>query len=122
MHRRSRRRAESGALLRDLETGKGMGRRAILSSLAVGGVLPLWHARRPLADARSATIAFPIDIPDWDPMVNNTPTTSSIVKCVFDAPVDLSPDLKLIPMLATGCRWLDAKGLVFQIDLRDGVD
>jgi len=92
------------------------------SAVTAGGLLkPLGAAPAGAADLRSATIAFPIDIPDWDPMVNNTPTTSSIVKCVFDAAMELSPDLKLIPNVVTGYRWLDAVGTAIQLDLRDDV-
>jgi peptide/nickel transport system substrate-binding protein len=100
-----------------------MRRRDVLKTIATAGCALRagdWNAAL-AADLRAATIAFPIDMPDWDPMVNNTPTTSSIVKCVFDAPMDLSPDLKLIPSLATGYRWLDKAGLTFQIDLRGDV-
>ena len=73
------------------------------------------------ADVRAVTIAFPLDLPDWDPMVNNTPTTSTIVKCVFDSPMDLTPDLKLVPHVVTSCRWLDKAGLSFEMNLRDDV-
>ncbi len=100
-----------------------MHRRDLLKSLAaMGGALKGmgWNAAH-AADIRSATIAFPIDMPDWDPMVNNTPTTSSIVKCVFDAPMDLAPDLTLIPNLVRAYSWLDKTGQTLQLDLRDDV-
>lgn len=92
------------------------------SLIAAGGILDILGANPAFAaDLRSVTIAFPIDIPDWDPMVNNTPTTSTIVKCVFDAPMELSPDLKLIPNIITAYRWLDTSGKILEVDLRDDV-
>jgi peptide/nickel transport system substrate-binding protein len=99
-----------------------MKRRDFIARLAAGGLLAgSGIAPSRAAAGRAVTIAFPIDIPDWDPMVNNTPTTSTIVKCVFDAPMELAPDLKLIPNVATGYKWLDDAGKTFQVDLRDDV-
>ena len=98
-----------------------MRRRNFLNTLAAGGTFSGLGLDALAADVRAVTIAFPIDMPDWDPMVNNTPTTSSITKCVFDSPMDLSPDLKLIPNVVTGYRWLDKAGLAFELNLRDDV-
>lgn len=73
------------------------------------------------ADIRSVTVAFPIDVPDWDPTILGTPTTLSIVKCVFDQPMEMGPDLTLQPAVVTAYKWLDKTGQVLQVDLRDDV-
>jgi len=98
-----------------------MDRRRFLSGAAA--TAPLLHlgAQDAAAQGRAVTIAFPIDIPDWDPMVNTTPTTASIVKCVFDCPMELAPDLRLIPNVVTGYKWLDQAGKVLQLNLRGDV-
>jgi peptide/nickel transport system substrate-binding protein len=73
------------------------------------------------ADPRAVTVAFPIDIPDWIPTIVATPTTLSIVKCVFDQPMEMSPNLALQPALVTGYKWLDETGQTLQVDLRNDV-
>jgi peptide/nickel transport system substrate-binding protein len=106
--------------------GLGMQRRQFMTGASLATATGLFRAlgvdsALAATAPRSVTIAFPIDIPDWDPMVNTTPTTSTIVKCVFDAEMELTPDLKLIPNVVTGYRWLDTNGKTFQVDLRDDV-
>lgn len=83
-----------------------------LGGLAAGG------AR---ADVRSATVAFPMDVPDWVPTLKGTPTTMSIVKCVFDQPMEMAPDLTLTPGVVTATKWLDKTGQTLQVDLRNDV-
>jgi peptide/nickel transport system substrate-binding protein len=78
-------------------------------------------ARGAWADVRSATVAFPVDIPDWDPTYVATPTGMSIAKCVFDQPMEMSADLALQPAIVTGYKWLDKTGQTLQVDLRDDV-
>ena len=85
-----------------------------LSSLATIGA-----ARS--ADARAVTVAFPMDVADWIPTIRNVPTTLSIVKCVFDQPLEMARDLTLSPALVTGWKWLDTTGQVLQLDLRNDV-
>jgi len=70
---------------------------------------------------RAVTVAFPTDVLDWVPTVSGTPTTMSIVKCVFDQPLEMAPDLALRPSLVTAYKWLDEEGKTLQVDLRGGV-
>ena len=68
----------------------------------------------------AVTIAWPSDVPGWDPNQRFTPDAQSLFKAVFDQPLDQAPDLKLVPHLVT--RWeLSADGLSMPIDLRDDV-
>ncbi len=78
-------------------------------------------ARGALADERAVNVAFPMDVPDWDPTFTGTPTTMSIVKCVFDQPMEMSADLALQPAVVTAYKWLDTTGQTLQVDLRDGI-
>ena len=68
----------------------------------------------------AVTIAWPSDVPGWDPNQRFTPDAQSLFKAVFDQPLDQAPDLKLVPHLVT--RWeLSADGLSMPIELRDDV-
>ncbi len=68
----------------------------------------------------AVTIAWPSDVPSWDPNQRFTPDAQSLFKAVFDQPLDQAPDLKLVPHLVT--RWeLSADGLTMPIELRDDV-
>src|SRR5258708_28943232 len=70
---------------------------------------------------RAVSVAFPMDVRDWIPTFHGTPTTLSIVKCVFDQPLEMSADLKLTPSVVTGYQWLDKTGQTLQLDLRRDV-
>lgn len=66
-------------------------------------------------------IAFPVDIPSWDPTAVTYPAGQSIYKAVFDSPLFVGDDLKAGDRLIKETRWLDDKGLRLQVDLRDDV-
>jgi len=70
---------------------------------------------------RAVTVAFPSDVLDWVPTISGSPTTMSIIKCVFDQPLEMAPDLALRPSLVTAYKWLDKEGKTLQVDLRDDV-
>jgi peptide/nickel transport system substrate-binding protein len=68
----------------------------------------------------AVTIAWPSDVPGWDPNQRFTPDAQSLFKAVFDQPLDQDPDLKLVPHLIR--RWeLSADGLTLPVELRDDV-
>src|ERR1700722_11317720 len=69
----------------------------------------------------SVTLAFPADVPSWDPGANASAQTLPIHKSVFDTAIELSPDLKIVPGIVTSHRWLDAEGKTLEMTLRDGV-
>ena len=71
-------------------------------------------------DAHAATeqvrIAYPIDVPSWDPSKSAAPNPTALFKCVFDQPLEYTPDSKLLPGVVTAYEWLDKDGLVLQLD------
>jgi peptide/nickel transport system substrate-binding protein len=68
----------------------------------------------------AVTIAWPSDVPSWDPNQRFTPDAQSLFKAVFDQPLDQDPSLKLVPHLIT--RWeLSPDGLTMPLELRDDV-
>lgn len=66
-------------------------------------------------------IAYPVDVPSWDPTAVTFPAGQSLYKAVFDSPLFIDGDLKLQPALVKSWRWLDDKNLRLSIELRDGV-
>lgn len=92
-------------------------RRALLGSAATVLALP---RRARAGDADAVTIAWPSDVPSWDPNQRFTPDAQSLFKAVFDQPLDQDPTLKLIPNLIT--KWeLSDDGLTMPVELRDDV-
>jgi peptide/nickel transport system substrate-binding protein len=70
-----------------------------------------------IASSDSVTIAWPNDVPSWDPNQRFTPDAQSLFKSVFDQPLDQNPHLKLVPHLVT--KWeLSADGLTMPVELR----
>jgi peptide/nickel transport system substrate-binding protein len=68
----------------------------------------------------AATIAWPNDVPSWDPNQRFTPDAQPIFKAVYDQPLDQDPQLKLIPHLIK--NWTlapDARSMA--VELRDDV-
>jgi dipeptide transport system substrate-binding protein len=73
------------------------------------------------ADTSSITIGYPADVPSWDPVANGTTVTLPIHKCVFDAPMNLAPDLAFGPSVVQSHRWLSANGSALELTLRDDI-
>jgi peptide/nickel transport system substrate-binding protein len=73
------------------------------------------------AAAEQVRIAYPIDVPSWDPSKSAAPNPTALFKCVFDQPLEYTPDSKLQPGVVKAYEWLDKEGLVLQVDLRDDV-
>ena len=91
-------------------------RRATIGLLAAAGAI---------APARAAeeglTIAYPYDIPTWDPTASTFTGAQSVYKAVFDSPLQYSPDLKLQPRLVKEWAFEDPEKRRLAITLRDGV-
>ena len=78
---------------------------ALGAGLAVSGLV---GARAAFAQgARPVTLAWPNDVPNWDPISAGTPVSRPIHKCVFDSPLDVAPDLSFAPSVIEKYRWLD---------------
>lgn len=86
------------------------------AAMATGSAL-----RHAVAAPAQITIAFPLDVPSWDPVVAAQPTVSAIYKCVFDPPLALHPDAGFAPSVVREHRWLDARCTRLRLDLREDV-
>lgn len=85
--------------------------------LALG--LPI-RALAQAADAGRITVAYPADVPTWDPNARSLAPVQSLYKCVFDQPLTQAPDLSLQPALVT--EWAFAPdGLALDLTLRSDV-
>ncbi len=73
------------------------------------------------AQSRTVTIAFPMDVPSWDPVVSAHPTVSAIYKCVFDQPLNLAPDTGFGASVVKSHEWLDERCTQLALDFRDDV-
>ena len=91
-------------------------RRSLIGSAA----LSPFAGRLAHAAGEDATIAWPNDVPGWDPNQRFTPDAQSLYKAVFDQPIDQDPKLRLIPHLLT--KWeLSPDALTMPVELRDDV-
>jgi peptide/nickel transport system substrate-binding protein len=89
-------------------------RRAVLASAAA--VLLAGAAPEP----EGATIAWPSDVPGWDPNLRAVPRAQSLYKLIYDPALDLDPGLRLTPALVSA--WdLAPDALSLTVDLRDDV-
>jgi peptide/nickel transport system substrate-binding protein len=88
----------------------------LVGGLATGSTLetPAW------AQGRNAiTIAFPNDVPTWDPHLRLAQSFQSFYKTVFDAPLTQAPDLSVLPCLVRKWGYRDAAGLQLELEMRD---
>jgi len=69
----------------------------------------------------SVTIAFPMDIPSWDPHAAGNSVAASITKCVFDQPLELASDLTLGPGVVSLYEWLGNDGKTLALKFRNDV-
>jgi ABC-type transport system substrate-binding protein len=68
----------------------------------------------------SLTIAFPVDIPHWDPEGQTGGPPMSILNSVFDTPITQTPDMRLAPRAGTEWRWAPDK-MSLDVRLRDDI-
>ena len=69
----------------------------------------------------SLVIAYPFDVPSWDPIAYTAPLGMPIFASVFDQPLMYTPDLKLSPNVVKAWRWVGTDGLAIELDFRDDV-
>ena len=98
-------------------------RRMILGSLAagVGALMPWQLARAQGVDKSTLSIAYPVDVPTWDPNALSIPTIQNLYQSVFDSPLRYSPQLALQPRQVTEWKWTDDKATRLEITLRDDI-
>src|SRR5260370_29761648 len=51
---------------------------------------------------KSISLAFPTDVPTWDPNARVLAGAQSLYKCVFGSPLTQAPDLSIEPSFVTG--------------------
>lgn len=95
-------------------------RRRLVGTAALATAPLLWPGRVMAQSHDSVTIAWPSDVPNWDPNQRFVPDAQSIFKAVFDQPLGQDPQLKLIAHVIA--KWeLSADALSLPIELRDDV-
>ena len=96
-----------------------------MTDLTRRATIGLLAAASAIAPARAAedslTIAYPFDIPTWDPTASTFTGAQSVYKAIFDSPLHYSPDLKLQPRLIAAWAFQDPEKRRLEITLRDGV-
>ena len=91
------------------------------SLVALAGAAALVLPRSARAARDSLTIAYPVDVPSWDPTSNTVTGGQSIYKTVFDQPLHFSPNLTLVPGLVKEWRFDGTDATRFEVTLRDGL-
>lgn len=96
-------------------------RRQLIQGAAAGITGLALAPLQAFAQARdSVTIAWPTDVPSWDPQQRTAPDAQPIYKAVFDQPIDQNPDLSLRANVAKAWN-MSADGRSFEIEFRDDV-
>jgi len=99
-------------------------RRGVLGMAGgTAALLGLGLPMRALAQAAETgriTVAYPTDVPTWDPNARSLAPVQSLYKCVFDQPLTQAPDLTLQPALITDWQFSD-DGLALDVTLRNDV-
>lgn len=92
------------------------------SAISLGGASLFAASMAPWSAAWAASdelrIAFPIDLPHWDPEGQTGGPPLSILNCVFDSPIGEAPDMTLIPRALTEWHW-SADKMALDVKLRD---
>lgn len=73
------------------------------------------------AQPQELKIAFPVDVPNWDPTAVTFPAGQSIYKAVFDSPTFVGGDLQAGPRQIKAWKWLDDTGTQLEVQLRDDI-
>lgn len=97
-----------------------LSRREIARFFAVAGLAALLPDRAGAQSADTLSIAYPGDVPVWDPNLRTHVVGHSLFKCVFDQPLTYTPDLTLSPSIVT--QWqASPDGLALELTFRDDV-
>lgn len=90
-------------------------------ALGAGPLLPWQQAGAQTTDKSLLAIAYPVDVPTWDPNALSIPTIQALYQSVFDSPLRYSPHLKLEARQVKEWKWLDDKASRLEITLRDDI-
>ena len=101
---------------------RNAGRRRVLLGATSAGMATLLPWQSALAqaavDKSTLVIAYPVDVPTWDPDAVSIPAIQNLYQCVFDSPLRYSPHLKLEPRQVKEWKWADNKATRLEITLR----
>lgn len=78
------------------------------------------HVLAQAAEAGQVTVAYPTDVPTWDPNARSLAPVQSLYTCVFDQPLTQAPDLSKQPAIVAAWDFNEA-GTELALDLRDDV-
>lgn len=70
-------------------------------------------------DKNSLTIAYPADVPSWDPIAHTFPLAMSIFKTVFDSPLTQKPNLDIVANVISKYAYKDPQTL--ELEFRSDV-
>lgn len=97
-----------------------IGRRTTLKLAVACAALAALSGAAWAADKDTVTIAWPADVPGWDPNQRFVPDAQVIYKAVFDQPLDQNPDITFKPHLIKSYK-LAPDGLSMEFEVRDDV-
>jgi peptide/nickel transport system substrate-binding protein len=104
---------------------KELDRRALLKlTSGLGALAALGIPASVLAQSAAKgllTIAYPTDVPTWDPNARALAAVQSLYKAIFDQPLTQNPDITVKPAVVTKWGFVDDKGLALGLDLRPDV-
>ena len=86
----------------------------------MASILAAWPLA-PVAQAQPLRVALEFDPAPLDPATDGSYTNRVVTTVMCDSLIDLSPDLKFVPMLATGWEWAPDR-LSLTVKLRPGVN
>jgi peptide/nickel transport system substrate-binding protein len=84
--------------------------------LAAAALPPLGRSAT-LLDRDGISIAYPNDVPTWDPHLRLAQNSQSLYKMVFDPALTQAPDLRVVPNLVRAWHYRDP--LTLELELRD---
>lgn len=91
---------------------------ACLSLATLAASAPALAQQAPVRSAE-LRIAYPVDIPSWDPTSVTFPAGQSIYKTVFDSPLHMGDGSKVEAALIKEWRWIDQSAQKLQVVLQD---
>ncbi len=91
--------------------------RKLLGAMAMTAML----AGAAHAASNELKIAYPVDLPTWDPTAVTFPAGQSVYKAVFDSPTFMDDKLTAVPRQIESWRWLDDSGTKLELNLRKDI-
>lgn len=90
-------------------------------SVTCGAIFAMSCASPAFSAQTDLKIAFPVDIPSWDPTSVTFPAGQSIYKAVFDSPLFVNEALEVTPRFIESWEWADERGEQLRVRLRPNI-